>query len=251
MPLQQCCCPHNDRKQHDNGRIESVSRIAMLSISDLTTRRQLLRMSVIVLFLGLTWVLSARAEPQCEPATKAELRSAGGIPNTTGGYSKEFFVRIDSPKRQACQAAEQRLIDRVLKDRPDICHKGEFLKESLFGKMQLQQAEEYQSLGGGYFFNEGCKAHNCLIKSFTVTDSTGAHGAVGMLDCDLSTTGQQLPVFPVWRRIVYLYSDFGALDTMPEPVQRKIRTWVQTEEAAENEQAGGGYKVTISMIEVK
>jgi hypothetical protein len=207
--------------------------------------------SILALLFGPMLVGASGAEPQCEPATKSELRSAGGIPNTTGGYSKEFFVRIDSPKRQACQAAEQRLINRVLKDRPDICHKGEFLKESLFGKMQLQQAEEYESLGGGYFFNEGCQAHNCLTKAFTVIVRTGEHGTVGMLDCAFSDTGQKLPVFPVWRRIVYLYSDFAAIDKMPERVQRKIRTWVQTEEAAENEQAGGGYKVTISIIDVK
>jgi hypothetical protein len=77
--------------------------------------------------------------------------------------------------------------------------------------MQLQQAEEYERLGGGYFFNEGCMAHNCLTRAFTVTDATGAHGTVGMLDCALSDTG----------------------------------------EAAENELAGGGYKVTISLRSVK
>jgi len=193
----------------------------------------------------------AKSAPRCEPATKSELRSTGGIPSAAGGYSKEFFVRIDSPKRQACQAAEQRAIDRVLKDRPDICDKDVLLKESLFVKMQLQQAEEYESLGGGYFFNEGCMAHNCLTKAFTITDSTGTHGAVGMLDCALSDTGQRLPIFPVWHRILYLYSDFGAIDKMPEPVQRKIRTWVQTVEAAANQEANGGYKVTISLTYVK
>jgi hypothetical protein len=190
---------------------------------------------------------AAELQLQCEPATKTELRSSGGIPNATGGYSKEFFRRIDSPKRQVCQAAEQRVIDRVLKDRRDVCRKGEFLKKSLFRKMQLQQFEEYESLAGGYFFNEGCQAHNCLIKAFTVTDPTGLHGVVGILDCDLSDTGQELPRFPVWHRVLYLYSDFGATDKMPESVQRRIQTWVQMQEAAEGQPLGGGYKLTISL----
>jgi len=56
---------------------------------------------------------------------------------------------------------------------------------------------------------------------------------------------------PEWDRIVYLYSDFGAIDTMPELRQRKLRTWVQTRRAIENEQANGGYKVTISLVYVK
>jgi hypothetical protein len=201
-----------------------------------------------VLILYAFTAAAAESAARCEPATIGELRSAGGIPNDIGGYSREFFVRVDSPKRQACQAAEQRVINRVLKDRPDICRKGEILKESLLGKMQLQQAEEYESLGGGYFFNEGCQAHNCLIKAFTVTDPTGANGIVGILDCDASDAGKN---FPVSRRNLFLYSDLGAINKMPESVRRRIRTWVQMEEAAESQSVGGDYKVTISLTYVK
>jgi hypothetical protein len=74
---------------------------------------------------------------------------------------------------------------------------------------------------------------------------------VGILDCDLSDTGQELPRFPVWRRILNLYSDFGAINKMPESVQRRIRIWVQMEEAAESQSVGGGYEVTISPTYVK
>jgi hypothetical protein len=199
----------------------------------------MLRRLITTILICTTRVCAQVSPNQCEPAATTELRSDGGMPapdagNAQGSYSKEFFRRAESPKRTACQLAEKTLVEHVLGHRRDLCNPGMLLKDSLARKMQLNQGIEFDDIGGGYFFNEGCMAHNCPVKAFTVMDPSGIHGVIGILDCKLSPSQTtRVKNDPYWLQVLYLYSDFESIDEMPDVVRRKIKSWVDEQQRAE------------------